>query len=173
MLPIVSHLLPPFQLPRRPRFTGGGDLDTLSLYRLLLAGTGLAGRLPPRRGGLGDRDCESRPPPLRTGGGDLLSCLALLGGGERESYEGDRLYCLGLSRAPSLTEELLRRLEPGPAFPRGRPRRGGLPENDLCRFLAAGGDARLFTGEGDRSCESRDRLRLSRGGGEGDRPSEA
>lgn len=101
---------------------------------------------------------------MRAGGGDTLSGLALLGGGDRESYEGERLNCLPVSRGPSLTEELLRRCEAGPAFPRGRPRRGGLPEYDLSRFL---------TGEGDRLWESYERLRPSRAGGSGDRPSEA
>lgn len=111
--------LPLSQLPRRPRFTGGGDLDALSLYRLLFAGTGLADRLPPRRGGLGDREYESRRLPLRTGGGgDKLAGLARLGG-DCESYEGDRLFFLP---CPLLTDELLRRFDPGPAFPRGRPR---------------------------------------------------
>lgn len=91
----------------------------------------------------------------------MLSGLALLGGGDRESYEGERLYCLPLCRGPSLTDELLRLPKVGPAFPRGRPR--GLPEYDLSRFL---------TGEGDRLWESYERLRPSLAGG-GERPSEA
>jgi hypothetical protein len=149
------------QLPLRPRFIGGGDLETLSLYRLLFGGTGLKDLLAPRRGGLGDREYEAGR-PLRAGGGDRLAGLVLFG--DRESYEGERLYCLALSRGPSLTDELLRRWEPGPAFPRGRPRGAGLPDCDLSRFLVGGGD---------RLCESYERLRASRAGGGGDRAPEA
>ncbi|KAI6772702.1 hypothetical protein HG530_003660 [Fusarium avenaceum] len=73
-------------LPLRPRFIGGGDLETLSLYRLLFGGTGLKDFLAPRRGGLGDREYEAGR-PLRAGEGDTLAGLVLFGGGDRESYE--------------------------------------------------------------------------------------
>lgn len=121
-----------------PLFTGGGDLDKLSLCLLLFAGTGLRGLLPfgssteagllrPLAGGLllRDGETESRR-PLRLGDG--LSLLALLGGGDREPYDGDRESRLRLFRGASLKDELLRRWDP-PFGERSRPR-GGLTDTE-------------------------------------------
>ena len=93
------------QLPRRPRFIGGGDLDRLTLLLLL--------RFP-----IGEDPLPDTASPPRFGGGDLeyeSSLLLLVGGGERESYDGDREYLLALPVAPAggaafalLTDELLR-----------------------------------------------------------------
>ncbi|EQK98450.1 hypothetical protein G6O67_003164 [Ophiocordyceps sinensis] len=145
----TSPASPPVtQIPRLPRFTGGGDLEKLSLGRLLLLADNGESDLRPLLGPPGELDL-----PRRRGGGD------------GESYEGDRPAGLALRRGVSSTDELFLRCPPLTLPPGARPRRSGLGHRWATR--------RRGGGDGDRLYELDDSLlalpRRSRASGERDK----